>query len=244
MELNKIHNMDCLEGMKQLENDSIDLVVTSPPYNLRNTVGGGFTAQKGTWNNPDGLYKGYESYDDKMPYDEYVRWQRECLNEMMRVISERGAIFYNHKWRVQNGLLQDRSEIVSGFPIRQIVIWWRKNGMNFNDGYFLPTYEVVYLIAKKDFKLKPKGNRIRDVWVFPPDVKTGHPASFPEQLPRNCIESTNAEIILDPFMGIGTTAVVCKKIGRDFIGFEINSNYVDIANKRLEEVPRRLDSFA
>jgi modification methylase len=68
---------------------------------------------------------------------------------MMRLLTDDGAIFYNHKWRVQDGLLQDRNDIVSGFPVRQIIIWHRNGGINFNKGYFLPTYEVIYLIAKK-----------------------------------------------------------------------------------------------
>ena len=79
---------------------------------------------------------------------------------MMRLLREDGAIFYNHKWRVQGGLLQDRSEIVKGFPVRQIIIWKRDGGINFNRGYFLPTYEVIYLIAKSAFRLRSKANAI------------------------------------------------------------------------------------
>src|SRR5260364_404403 len=78
-------------------------------------------------------------------YGEYVAWQRACLIEMLRLLPEHGAIFYNHKWRVQDGLLQDRHDIVGQFPVRQIIIWRRKGGINFNAGYFLPTYEVIYL---------------------------------------------------------------------------------------------------
>ena len=83
-----------------------------------------------------------------MPNDEYAEWQRACISEMMRIISDDGALFYNHKWRVQGGLIQDRQDIVESFPVRQIIIWKRKGGINFNPGYFLPTYEVIYLIAK------------------------------------------------------------------------------------------------
>lgn len=68
------------------------------------------------------LINGYKNHNDCMPYDEYVEWQRECLREMLRIIPDDGAIFYNHKWRVQAGLLQDRSDIVQGFPVRQIII--------------------------------------------------------------------------------------------------------------------------
>ena len=60
-----------------------------------------------------------------MPYDQYVEWQRECLRAMYRLLTDNGAIFYNHKWQIQAGLLQDRREIVEGFPVRQIIIWRR-----------------------------------------------------------------------------------------------------------------------
>ena len=63
------------------------------------------------------------------PHEEYVEWQRECLRAMLRVLTPDGAIFYNHKWRVQRGLLQDRSDIMDGFPVRQIIIWQRSGGL-------------------------------------------------------------------------------------------------------------------
>jgi modification methylase len=117
-----------------------------------------------------------------MPHEKYVQWQRYCLTEMMRVLKEDGAIFYNHKWRVQGGLLQDRNDIVDGFPVRQIIIWQRKGGINFNPGYFLPTYEVIYLIAKPDFRLAPKANAHGDIWEFAQEMNNPHPAPFPVHL--------------------------------------------------------------
>jgi hypothetical protein len=75
--------------------------------------------------------------------------------------------------------LQDRQDIVGGFPVRQIIIWKRKGGHNFNSGYFLPTFEVIYLIAKKDFHLSPKANGAGDVWEFAQEQNNNHPAPFP-----------------------------------------------------------------
>jgi modification methylase len=192
----------------------------------------------GKWANA-ALVNGYHNYDDCMPHDKYVKWQRECLEQMMRVINDQGAIFYNHKWRVQNSLLQDRQDIVSGFPVRQIIIWRRKGGINFNAGYFLPTYEVIYLIAKKDFKLVPKANAYGDIWEFTQDMNNPHPAPFPVALIERIISSTNAKIILDPFMGSGTTAVVAKGLGRKYIGIEISPEYCKMANERLMQNIKR-----
>lgn len=211
----------------------VGLIVTSPPYNLKQSTGNGMKCGNGgKWPNA-ALIKGYDDHDDYMSHEEYVDWQRRCLSEMMRVLRDDGAIFYNHKWRVQRGLLQDRSDIVEGFPVRQIIIWHRAGGINFNKGYFLPTYEVIYLIAKPDFKLAPKANAIGDVWKIPQESDNPHPAPFPKELAQRCIGSTHAEIILDPFLGSGTTAIAAEGEGRRWIGIEKSAHYCSFANKRL-----------
>ena len=237
--INEIKNLficgDAVNEMKNFPSESIDLVVTSPPYNLKNSTGNGMkNGSGGKWSNA-ALINGYSNYDDNMPYDEYVHWQRDCLNEMMRLIKNDGAIFYNHKWRVQGGLLQDRHEIIESFPVRQIIIWRRKGGINFNPGYFLPTYEVIYIIAKPHFKLVPRANSYGDVWEFTQEMKNGHPAPFPVALVERIISSTFAGIILDPFMGSGTTAVAAKNLGRDFIGIDISQEYCQMSRERLAE---------
>lgn len=233
--LNKIINGDCLEVLRKLPDESIDLVVTSPPYNLKNSTGNGMKdGRGGKWANA-ALIEGYENYDDCMPNDEYAKWQHEVLLECLRVIKDDGAIFYNHKWRVQAGLIQDRRDIVYDVPLRQIIIWQRKGGINFNAGYFLPTYEVIYLIAKKNFKLAPHSNRYGDVWDIMQEQRNDHPAPFPVELIDRIVSSTTAQIILDPFMGSGTTAVVAAGLGRDFIGIEKSAKYCEAAMERLEK---------
>jgi len=232
--LNEIVCGDAIEVMKKIPDGSVQLIVTSPPYNLKNSTGNGMKdGRGGKWANA-ALQNGYSHHNDCMPHDEYVKWQRSCLTEMMRILSENGAIFYNHKWRVQDGLLQDRQDIVSGFPVRQIIIWRRKGGINFNAGYFLPTYEVIYVIAKPKFKLTSKANAHGDVWEFTQEMKNDHPAAFPVDLIDRIISSTNAEIILDPFMGSGTTAVSALNFKRSFIGIEISPEYCEMAKKRIE----------
>jgi len=232
--LNMIICGDCLTVMKKMPDRSIDLVVTSPPYNLKNSTGNGMKpcTTSGKWANA-ALQNGYSHYDDNMPHTQYVKWQRDCLTEMFRLIKEDGAIFYNHKWRVQDGLLQDRQDILNGFPIRQIIIWRRKGGINFNPGYFLPTYEVIYLIAKPDFRLIPKANAVGDVWEFTQEMKNGHPAPFPVALIDRIISSTYAEIVLDPFMGSGTTAIAALMNNVCYLGIELSPEYVKMAEKRI-----------
>ena len=231
--LNKVHHGDCEELMGRMPVDSVDIVVTSPPYNIKNSTGNGLkNGSGGKWPTAK-LIEGYDVYDDAGPYDQYVKWQRRCLSAMLRVIKPTGAIFYNHKWRIQKGLLQDRAEIVDGFPVRQIIIWKRAGGINFNKGYFLPTYEVIYLIAKPQFALAPKANAIGDVWQIPQESKNPHPAAFPIELAQRCIESTNANVVLDPFLGSGTTAVAAELAGRKWIGMDISKSYCEIAESRI-----------
>ena len=224
---------DAVTVMKQIPDASIDLVITSPPYNLKNSTGNGMKdGRGGKWANA-ALQKGYSHHADNMPHDEYVKWQRQCLRQMIRILKNDGAIFYNHKWRVQNGLLQDRQDIVKGFPVRQIIIWKRNGGINFNRGYYLPTYEVIYLIAKPEFKLTPKASGYGDVWEFGQELKNPHPAPFPVAMIERIILSTTANLILDPFMGSGTTAVAAQSLGRDFIGIDISPEYCKMADERL-----------
>ena len=188
----------------------------------------------GKWGNPK-LRKGYENHGDNMPHHEYVAWQVNCLNEMMRVLKDRGAIFYNHKWRVQNGLRQDRQDIVGSFPVRQVIIWQRSGGFNFNRGYFVPTYEVIYLIAKKGFQLAKGASSHGDVWKINQSRGLDHPATFPIELAERVISSTNAQVVLDPFMGSGTTAIAAKRLSRSYIGIEISSKYHQYAEERMRE---------
>jgi len=238
--LNRVHCGDCVVMMDKMPAESIDLVVTSPPYNLRNSTGNGMKdGRGGKWPNAK-LIDGYATHDDDMPHEEYVAWQRKCLTAMMRVLRHDGAIFYNHKWRVQDGLLQDRADIVKDFPVRQIIIWKRAGGINFNPGYFLPTYEVIYMICKDDFKLAPKASAHGDVWQIPQDGNNPHPASFPVELAQRCIQSTNARIILDPFLGSGTTAIAAEGCKRNWIGIDISSDYCKMARERIQVARKHL----
>jgi len=230
----KIHCGDSVEIMKQIPDGTVDICVTSPPYNIRNSSGGGWSSSAGKWPNA-ALVNGYQGYDDNLPHDVYVKWQRANLTEMMRVLKDDGAIFYNHKWRVQNGLLQDRNDILEGFPVRQIIIWSRKGGINFNSGYFLPTYEVIYLIAKPKFKLAKGANSMGDIWEIPQTSGLEHPAPFPVELAKRCVKSVNGKVVLDPFIGSGSTAIAASMLGKQWIGIDISLEYCEMARSRIED---------
>ena len=219
--------------MARLPSASFKAVVTSPPYNLRNSSGNGMRDGRGGKWEQAALLHGYATHPDDMPQGAYVVWQRRCLAEMMRLLRPDGAIFYNHKWRVQKGLLQDRPEIVVGFPVRQVITWHRFGGINFNPSYFLPNYEVIYVIAKKNFTLAPRANALGCVWRVSQKTGNPHPSPFPPYLVRNCLTAVESGPVLDPFIGSGTTAVVAEERGLDWVGMDVSRIYLDMAAKRV-----------
>lgn len=244
-EVGQVYCMDALDFLRAIPSESVDLVVTSPPYNFRNSTGNGFKyASKGmAWTN-NAFINGYDSYSDDMPVEQYIAWQRACLVECMRVLSVAGAIFYNHSWRVQGGLLSRVADkITEGFPVRQIIIWDRGAGFNFNPGYFVPSYEVLYLICKPGFTLVDKANALMNVWRITPSENKQHPNAFPKELARRCIISTSAQTVIDPFTGIGTTLRVAQEERRRFMGCDISPKYVDVARRDLEQ-PHTVPMFA
>lgn len=242
-----IYNGDCRDVLPQLPEESFDLVVTSPPYNLGVTTGGGFPtwhyaadapmAKRGGQGKWPGaaIADGYGVHGDAMPPAEYEAWQRRTLEELWRVISAGGAIYYNHKPRVQGGILWTPLAVNPGLPIRQIVIWQRAGGINFSPSFYVPTHEWIVIFAKPDFRLKSKGaSGAGDVWTIPQEGGTPHPAPFPETLPLTAIDTTGARSVLDPFAGSGTTLVAAKKLRCALaVGIEINERYCEIAARRL-----------
>lgn len=234
---NHIIHGDCLSVMRALPDKCIDVIFTSPPYNLKTSSGNGFRykAKKGRWLNA-ALMDGYEGYGDDLPYDEYVAWQKKCVSEMMRLIKDDGVVFYNNKNRVQNGLIEDRGEILKGFPLRQVIVWKRSGGVNMNNGYFVPACEQIYMLCHKEFQLAPLANRFTDVWDITQEMNNPHPAPFPVALADRIMQSTTGKVVLDPFGGSGTTGVSARRFNRDFILIEQSADYCKMAQSRISGV--------
>ena len=230
----ELHHGDCLEMMRKMPSASVDLVFTSPPYNLAFSSGGGlkYAGTRSMWPKA-ALAEGYGDYDDARDPDEYVEWQKSVLQEFWRLIPENGAIFYNHKPRVQNGILQTPLDLNPELPVRQIIIWNRKSGINFNRSFFLPSHEWIVVMAKPKFRLRKGGCNAKDVWTIQPERHNSHPAPFPVELPRRAIENTDAKIIFDPFAGSGSTGVAALESGRKFIGIDRNEEYLSSAYDRM-----------
>lgn len=232
--LNKIIQGDCLEVMKRLPDNCVDLIVTSPPYNK------GKVSEQGSANWKQGI--DYDNYEDNLPEEEYQEWQIEIINECLRILKPTGSIFYNHKPRQKNHKMTLPTEWLKDFDIRQVIFWHRGGSPDISPICFMKNTEWIIWIKKQIPTFNPEYFSFGEVWRFGADMSNDHPAPFPEELPERCILATTREgdTVFDPFSGSGTTSVVSKRLGRNFIGTEISQKYVDIANERLSKMTGNL----
>lgn len=232
MELNKIYNEDCLETMKKMPDNFVDLVVTSPPYNK------GKVGKSSNWKS--GI--DYENYTDDLPEQEYQDWQKTILKECLRVLKPTGSLFYNHKPRQKDHKMTLPTEWLGGFHIRQIIVWERGGSPDIAPICFMKNTEWIIWIKKGIPKFNPQFFSLGEVWKFNPDMNNEHPAPFPKELVERCILPTTDEgdLVYDPFMGSGTTAVVAKLNKRNYIGSEISEEYCKIAEERIKNTTNTL----
>ena len=240
----RLQNIDVLEGLRSLEDESIDIIITSPPYNKAGLNG---ICKGAKWNKTID-YGGDINIDNK-PEDEYQEWQTDILNECYRVLKKDGMMFYNHKNRIVKGkgyIISPYSWLLkSPFLIRQEIIWNRKNGPNQDPSRYVPSYENIYVLTKqKDtiFKRNKDVEHKTDIWAINPDRKNNHPAPFPIDIPRNILSSLNEEktkdrviTVFDPFNGSGTTGVAAIERGFNYIGFDIIDEYLQETERKIEE---------
>lgn len=233
-----IYHGDCREVLPTL--DPVDLIFTSPPYNLSVTTGGGFghgTNWNGKWNKAarvGGIGKGYDDHDDAMLGPEYEAWQQDILRLCWAQLTDQGAIFYNHKPRVQAKTLWTPLALNPGLPLRQIIIWARAGGVNFAPTHYCPTHEWIMVLARDAFRLTSRGaSGVGDVWRVAQDGDNEHPAPFPLALPARAIESMGPASVLDPFMGSGTTLRAAKNAGVRAVGIELSERYCELAARRM-----------
>ncbi len=228
---------DCLSEMRKIDSDSVSVIVTSPPYNKKGLSGGKVNPGNQVWKkfNID-----YSTYDDNLSEDDYQTWMIELLNEMMRIIKPDGSIFFNHKPRRHNNRVYLPTDFISrsNLSLYQLIIWNRLSSPNIRKDVLLPCTEHIYWLTKgkpKTYKENLDKEFHSEVWTINPDKGNSHPAPFPEKLVENCIllSTEKGDLVLDPFLGSGTTAVVSKRLERDFTGIELDESYMNLSKTRL-----------
>jgi site-specific DNA-methyltransferase (adenine-specific) len=269
--INRIHRMDCLEGLRELGRGSVDVVVTSPPYNI-------------------GVR--YRSYHDRRSREEYLGWMGEVAGLSREVMADRASFFLNVGGTVTDPWIP--LDVAAAFRehfVLQNMIHWVKSiaipresmgnyphiGGDIAVGHYKPInsrrfhhdcHEFIFHFTKGgDVELEKlaigvpyqdksnvtrwKGSRgdLRDrgnTWFIPYETireARPHPSTFPVGLPEMCIRDHGVErtrLVLDPFMGIGSTAVACTRLGVPYLGFEIDPEYISIAEERIAAEERRI----
>ena len=237
LELNKIYNIDVLDGLKLLDDESIDLIITSPPYNKVGLNG----IQRGKKWNRTIDYDG-DPQNDNMNENDYQEWQENILNEMYRILKKDGSLFYNHKNRIHKGEIISPYKWIfkTPFKIRQEIIWDRGSSQNVNRCRYIPSTELIFWLTKSNkvrFDRSKETMFKNEVWNIIPQKNTEHPAPFPIDIPNNIIPNISIGekiTVLDPFMGSGTTALSAIKNNCNYIGFEKFQSYVDMANENIK----------
>lgn len=240
---------DCLEVMPML--DPVDAVVTSPPYNQMGAIAK--NTPSGMWADSAGglgfvnRWKD-EGYTDAMPEMEYQAMQHRVFSLAAQITKPTGSLFYNHqiRWRDTSLLHPINWFRPDHWRLRSEIIWDRCGAMMFNARMFCRFDERILWFVNSDiWKWNQDCVGYGTVWKIPREQNGAHPVSFPVELPRRCIAATTdpGDVVLDPYSGGASTGVACVKLGRKFIGIELEESYFDIACKRIEKAYAQPDLF-
>ena len=236
MEINKIYNEDNLKTMARMPNDYIDLIITSPPY--EDVSGAGYGAKS-----KDILFlKFYSDYLEKL------------FNEYERILKPTGQIFFNIKSKTFNKTLNTPHwiEFIESFKklkLKSFIIWKYAGSFDSTKKRFHLDYEIIYHLSKGDDINLNIDCGIHDplssVWYVPHNIKKNdriHPTQMPEALVDRILKvaSKKEYLVYDSFSGSGTTAVVCKKHGINFIGSELNNDNYKNSIKRIKKYDYKL----
>lgn len=233
------------EKMEELPDCSIQLAVTSPPYNVGKT------------------------YDQDLTLSEYKQLLKNVFAEVFRVLVHGGRVCINVANLGRKPYIPLHSHVIEnmldiGFLMRGEVIWNKGSSAGASTAWgswlsasnpsLRDTHEYILIFSKGSFSRAVSGKHdtirkeeflayTKSIWEFPAESATriGHPAPFPVELPYRCIQlyTFQGDCVLDPFCGVGSTCIASMKTGRHFIGYDINQEYVDAALKRMKEFQKK-----
>ena len=251
--MNKIYNQDCIDGMKTIPDGKMDLIVTDPPFAIN------FKAKKANYNRTASrVLSGYNEITKENYYEFTLNWMSQCF----RILKESGGMYVFSGWNNLGDILNAIEEI--GFITVNHIIWKYQFGVVTNRKFVTSHYHCLYL-CKNDKKRKffpyerfgkeEKNNQGRslhykdkeDVWEIKREYWTGDektPTKLPAEIIKKILQysSEEGDLVFDPFLGSGQTAVVSKLLKRNYIGFEIVKEYFDFISKRLKSNSYRIKS--
>jgi site-specific DNA-methyltransferase (adenine-specific) len=249
--VNKIYNKDCIIGMKTIPDETIDLVVTDPPFAIN------FKAKKANYNRTASrVLSGY----NEINVEDYYKFTNNWMLQVKRVLKKSGSMYVFSGWNNLKDILTALD--VNGFTTINHIIWKYQFGVVTAKKFVTSHYHCLF-VCKNDkmrkffpysrFKKNAKtsdGKSLHyrdkeDVWIIKREYWTGDdktPTKLPAEIIKKILQysSEKNDLILDPFLGSGQVAVISKMLGRKYLGFEIIKSYYDFAYKRLEKNVYRL----
>ncbi len=250
---NQIYNMDCISGMADAKSETVDLIVTDPPFAID------FKAQRGNYNRTGSrVLEGY----GEVPEREYAQFSMEWITQAHRILKSSGSMYVFSGWNNLKDILVALDEV--GFTTVNHIIWKYQFGVVTKRKFVTSHYHCIF-VCKDDAKRRFNQNArfdghernknggseryrdMEDVWEIKReywigDVKT--PTKLPAEIIRKIIaySSDPGDLVVDPFLGSGQTAVVARLEGRDYGGFEIVPAYYGFIRERLESGNYRIDA--
>ena len=244
MEINKIYNENCLDTMRRMPDNFVDLTITSPPYNMKLKVQKGkyqHILSSSPWAADDARTKYCGDFEDSLPIEDFYKIHSEIVTELLRVSK---MIFYNIS--IVAGSKRAFFKIIGEYSdfVKEIIIWDKGHGQPaISPGVLNRQSELIIVfdnstaINRTFYKCNFDRGTLSDVWKIARGKKISkdHGAVFPEELVQKIIEnfSDEGDLIYDPFMGTGTTGHVASLYKRNYIGSEISKDYCKVAEERI-----------
>jgi len=247
--MNKIYNEDCLLTMSKV-NNPIDVILTSPPYNMTKRKGGYADKQMR-----------YDTYNDWKSEDEYIKWSLNIFNSFDKVLKPNGVVIYNFSYSIETPSLPYLlvSAIIqnTSFMVADTIIWKKSNSIPHPASYnrLNRIVEFIYIFCRKDelktfncykkvVKTSPKRQNYYEIIDNFITAKNNdgsnnlNKATYSTELCEKLLSiySKEGNLVYDPFMGTGTTALACKNLNMNYIGSEISLEQVKYSEERLKEI--------
>lgn len=235
---NRVFNQDCIEGMKAVPPNHVDLVITDPPFAID------FKAKRGNYNRKkSNVLEGY----NEIKQEDYYEFSYQWLKEASRILKDSGSMLIFSGWTnlrdILNALHDNKFEIINE------IIWKYQFGVVTRKKFVTSHYHCLYVSKDNSKRRFYRNSRfldgsdryrdMEDVWIIKREYWTGKkktPTKLPSELIKKILHYTSLEkdLVLDPFLGSGQVAVVSKEMNRRYLGFEIVKSYFDFAKDRLD----------